>query len=417
MKRRDVLRYLASISAGAVAATMFDPFRPRLGFAQETLGKTLLVLFQRGGCDGLNTIVPYGDPEYRNLRPDIAIAAPDAGDPNSAIDLDGYFGLHPELQPLESIFSGGDLALFPAVHYPNSTQSHFDGQRRIESGANSDSIDGWLNRHLVTSPRPSALRAAGFETPIPHSLRGQEIVSNFTNVANYTFGLSAEDEQELLTELGRVYSQQPNSDKAYRELVTSFGRVLINDFSVLKGIDTDAYSPEHGARYPDSALGVQLRQIAQLVKEDVGLEVVTLSTGGWDTHSNQGGGEAGGRLSQNLRDVADAVAALHTDLGARWQNVMVLTMTEFGRTARQNASLGTDHGKASAWMAAGGGVRGGIYGAWPGLGSGDLVAGRYLDHTLDFRDILAEVLTAHLGNGDTSMVIPGYSPQSVGFIA
>ena len=416
MRRRDFLRFLVRVSAGTAACVLSDPFRPRLGFAQDPSGRTLVVIFQRGGCDGLNTVVPFGDPHYPYLRPDIGIAAPQAGNALAAIDLDGFFGLHPALAPLASLFAAGDLAVFPAVHYPDGSRSHFDGQRFIESAAKASDLDGWLNRHLVTLPQPAALRAVAFEAPLPHALRGHEIVSSFTNVANFTLGLSPQDEEELLTELGRVYSQQPDSSKAYRDLIAGSGRVMMNDLAVLSGIDTAGYRPENGAVYPATPFGTQLRQIAQLIKEDLGLEVATVSTAGWDTHSDQGGAAGAGHHATCLRELAEGIAALHADLGARRDSVLILTMTEFGRTALQNASFGTDHGHASAWFAAGGSVNGGIYGAWPGLRVENLVQGRYLAHTVDFRDVLAEVLTAHLGNPSTAAVIPGYSPQALGFI-
>jgi uncharacterized protein (DUF1501 family) len=412
MRRRDFLRFLASASATSVAATLTDPFRPRLGFAQTTGLPTLVVIFQRGGCDGLNTVVPFGDPNYQGLRPGIGIAPPNPSNPNSAVNLDGFFGLHPRLSALEAIWTAGDLAVFPAAHYPSASRSHFDGQRNIESAANANNIDGWLNRHFVTLPQPAALRAVGFESSLPHSLRGQEIVSSFTGIANFTLGLSQQDEQELLTEINRVYSQQPDSSKAYRDLVTGFGRVLVNDLAVLSGIDTGSYAPENGALYPSSTYGRQLREIAQLVKEDVGLEVAAVSIGGWDTHSSEGGANG----SQASRHLAQGIAALYTDLGSLRDNVVILTMTEFGRTALENASGGTDHGNAAAWFAAGGRINGGIYGPWPGLRTQDLVNGRYLNHSVDFRDIMADILTTFLGNQNTATVIPGHTPQPLGLI-
>ncbi len=414
MKRREFLRYLASVSATTAAATLTNPFRPRLGFSQTSTGKTLVVVFQRGGCDGVNTVIPYGDPEYPRLRPGIAIAPPSA-DPNSAIDLDGFFGLHPSLQPLRTPWDDGNLAVLPAVHYPNATRSHFDGQQNIESAADATDLDGWLNRHLVTLPQPASLRAVGFESSLPHALRGSAIVSSFRDIGRFNLGLSAADEVDLLTELNRVYSQQPDSAKAYRDLTTGFGRVLVNDLSVLSGIDTDSYVAENGATYPSSTFGRQMRQVAQLIKEGLGLEIAALSIGGWDTHSAQGGIQ--GRQASRHADFSAGLTALYTDLGpARRDDVLTVTMTEFGRTAQENASGGTDHGHAGAWFLIGGAANGGIYGAWPGLETDNMVRGRYLDHSIDFRDVMAEVIANHLGNNDLSSVIPGHTPTPLGVV-
>ena len=416
MKRREFLRYLASVSATTAAAALTNPLRPRLSFAQTANGKTLVVVFQRGGCDGVNTVIPYGDPEYTQLRPGIAIAPPNGANPNSAIDLDGFLGLHPALRPLQTIWDDGNLAVLPAVQYPNATRSHFDGQQNIESAADATDLDGWLNRHLVTLPRPASLRAVGLESALPHSLRGSEIVSSFRDIGSFNLGLSAAEDQALLTELNRVYSQQPDSSKAYRDLVTGFGRVLVNDLAVLSSIDPDSYVVENGAAYPNSTFGRQMRQVAQLIKQGLGLEVAALGIGGWDTHSSQGG--PFGRQASRHADFAAGIAALYTDLGAtRRDDVVILTMTEFGRTAAENASGGTDHGHASAWFAAGGAVNGGIHGAWPGLATNQLVRGRYLDHSVDFRDVLAEVAANHLGNTSIDTVVPNYTPQPLGMIA
>ncbi len=415
MKRREFLRYLASVSASTAAVALTNPFRPRMGFAQTSNGKTVVVVFQRGGCDGLNTVIPYADPEYPSLRPGIAIAPPSPSNPNSAIDLDGFFGLHPALQALRTPWDDGNLAVLPAVHYPNATRSHFDGQQHIESAADANDLDGWLNRHLVTLPQPASLRAVGFESSLPHSLRGSEIVSSFRDIGSFNLGLSDADELALLTELNRVYSQQPDSSKAYRDLTTGFGRVLVNDLAVLSGIDTGTYVVENGAIYPNSTFGRQMRQVAQLIKEGVGLEIAALSIGGWDTHSSQGG--AAGRHAGRHADFAAGIAALYTDLGpTRRDDVLTVTMTEFGRTALENASGGTDHGNASAWFIAGGAVNGGTYGNWPGLDVNSLVRGRYLDHSIDFRDVMAEIVTNHLGNTNVANIIPGHTPTPLGIV-
>ncbi|MCK6554510.1 DUF1501 domain-containing protein [Candidatus Binatia bacterium] len=415
--RREFFRYLAAASAATAGFALSNPLRPRLRMARAAVGKTLVVVFQRGGCDGLNTVIPYGDPNYAGLRPTIGIAPPSAGDPASAVDLDGFFGLHPGLAALAPIHAEGHLAVLPAVQYPDASQSHFDSQLFIESAAVSKTLDGWLNRHLVTVPQPAALRAVGFGAELPDALRGQAVVSAFNDITDFTLGLPDGEEDVLLADLGRIYSQQPDDTKAYRTLVQNSGRVVINDLAVLSEVDPRSYVPANGAVYPNSTFGTQLRQVAQLVKVGLGLEIAALSIGGWDTHTDQGGGQTNGQQSRRHQDFARGIAALYADLGPMMQDVVVLTMTEFGRTARENDNRGTDHGHAGAWFVAGHAVRGGMYGAWPGLGTAQMVRGRYLDHSLDFRDVMGDVLTRHMGNTDLATLLPGHTYTPVGFMA
>ncbi len=417
VNRREFFRYLAAASAATASFVYGNPLRPRLRMAKAATGKSLIAIFQRGGCDGLNTVVPYGDPNYAALRPTIRILPPSPTNAASAVDLDGFFGLHPGLAALRPLYLNGDLAVLPAVQYPNASQSHFDGQLFIEHGAVDKDVDGWLNRHLVTLPQPATLRGVGFGSELPDALRGQAIVSAFNDITDFTLGLPQAQEDPLLADLSRVYSQQPDSAKAYRDLVQQNGRVIINDLAVLSGINPSSYVPANGALYPSSGFGTQLRQIAQLLKAGLGLEVAALSIGGWDTHSDQGGGQTNGQQASRHRDFANGIAALHTDLGALMQDVVIVTMTEFGRTSQENASRGTDHGHASAWFVAGGAVRGGVYGTWPGLAPSQLNDQRYLEHSIDFRDVMGELLTRHMGNTQLGALLPDHTFQAVGFLS
>jgi uncharacterized protein (DUF1501 family) len=416
MDRRQFIRQLATVSAGTMAFASLDPLRPRLRIAEAAGGKTLIVIFQRGGCDGVNTVIPYGDAAYAGLRPTIRVPAPNAADPRAALDLDGYFGLHPGLAGLLPIWQAGDLAVLPACHYPDASQSHFDGQQFIESGAPLSTLDGWLNRHLVSLPRPAALRAAGFGSELPHALRGQQTVSSFNDIAEFSTELPTDTETALLSDLTRVYNQTPDSARAYRDLVYGSGRVMVNDLSVLSVIDVGSYVPANGAVYPATTLGRQLRQVAQLIKQDLGLEVAALGIGGWDTHADQGNGDPAAQQARRHQDFGGSIGAFYADLGPLMADVVVLTMTEFGRTARENGSRGTDHGHAAAWFVAGGSVTGGVYGTWPGLGASQLLYGRYLDHSVDFRDVMGEVLTRHLGSTDLATILPGHTFAPVGFL-
>ncbi len=415
MKRRDFFRCLA---AGGLSATTFlygNPWRWMLPSARAATGKTLVVIFQRGGCDGLNVVVPYGDPEYYNLRPTIAVPPPSGSDSRSALALDSFFGLHPSLARLHDIFQDNKLAIMPAVHYPDGNRSHFDSEIIIESGARSKLYDGWLSRHLVSTPQESVpLRAVGFGNEMPHSLRGEASASTFNDLGDFSFG-SDTHATVFRNRLRLVYGQATTPERVNRRRINRQGNILFDNLDFLDSLDPDGYEPENGAEYPHSTYGRQLQQTALLIKENVGLETAALSLGGWDTHSNQGGAQEGGYHSRRLQEFAAGIGAFYTDLGPLMDNVVILTMTEFGRTARENGSRGTDHGNASAWFAAGA-VKGGIYGAWPGLNPENLDRGRYLAQTIDFRDVMAEVVNLHLGNQGLGEVFPDHDYQPVGFL-
>ncbi|WP_298607606.1 DUF1501 domain-containing protein [uncultured Thiothrix sp.] len=412
MQRRDFLKLMLSSSLAGSAWLLDDSFR--LSAAQASIApKTLVVIFQRGGCDGLNVVVPYADMDYYRLRPGIAIAP--AGQTNGALDLNGYFGLHPAMQSLHRLYQQQQVAVFPAVHYPQASLSHFDSQQFIESAALRSDLDGWLNRHLASSLNSTGMRGVGFGNELAQALRGNVVVSSLKDLANFDLGISDSEEMRLSSRLNTVYAQHPEDINPYAKLLKQTGQTLLRDLDLTRQIDPKAYRPANGAVYPVNLFGSQLQQTAQLIKQGVGLEVAAIDLGGWDTHSGQGG--AAGPQANLLKVFADGIAALCADLGASMQNVLVLTMTEFGRTAEENGSGGTDHGNASAWFAVGGGVKGGIYGTWPGLAKEKLYLQRYLAHSVDFRDIFAEVLSKHLGNTALNQLIPNYTPQLRNFIA
>lgn len=427
MKRREFMRNLMAAGAGTFAATFYgDPFRPRMRFAHaQTTGNTLVVVFQRGGADGLNECVPHGLDEYYSIRPNIAIPRPDPGDPTSAIDLDGFFGLHPALGALESVWTDGDLAVFPACHYPSASRSHFTGQQNIESGEDSDDSNGWLNRYLEENPGAAQLRAVGFGSGLPHSLKGNVVVSSFNDIGNFSLNLSPAEEAELLTDLTAAYGQGADPSRLTRELVIETGRVMVNDVSALSPIIGAPYTPAPGATYPGSTFGRQMRQTAQLIKAGVGLEVASIGVGGWDTHSDEGAGT--GRMASRLTDFAETLRAFQTDIDAVRDRVMVLTMTEFGRTSVENGSRGTDHAHATTWLAMGGPVvgrqvyphiGGNAEDSYPGKTQGlRFVNGRYLNHSVDFRDVMGEALTNHMGVADLSTILPGHAVSPVGYVS
>ncbi|KAA3619124.1 MAG: DUF1501 domain-containing protein [Proteobacteria bacterium] len=427
MKRRTLLRGVLGAAGLTAGSYMFRNPLLTAAHAQTAPTPTLVVIFQRGGCDWLNGVVPYGDAFYPVLRPTIGIAGPNPADPAAALALGDpnglgnqptdFFGLHPSLAPLVDIYNAGDLALLPTVQYDNATRSHFDGQHRIESGAPRDDLSGWLNRHLSLAGIRGQLQAVHFGGELAQALRGSIPVQSFSTINAFTLGLTDIDETALTSAVIPVYNDFPSPASTYELLVHQYGQVLFNNLDVAQSIDTDSYTPENGADYPNGSYGRRLREIAQLIKEDVGLEAATVDIGGWDTHSNQGGGDSGGRQARRFAEFAAGIRALYDDLGPAMDNVIILSMTEFGRTSRENGSFGTDHGNATTWCVAGRGIAGGIYGAWPGLDpSNDLYQGRYLMHTVDFRDVMGDILVNLYGHdaADLGSLLPGHPYSSVG---
>lgn len=415
MKRRNFVKNTVAASLGCMGFLSGNPLGYLLRPAHAATGKTLVVIFQRGGCDGLNTCVPYGDEDYYQLRPTIAIAPPKASNSASAIDLDGFFGLHPSLAALKPLYTAGDLAVLPTTHYPDSTHSHFDGQHFIESGAKSKRLDGWLNRYLASFSTTSRLRSVAFADILPQSLRGKASTSQIREFRDFRLKLTRETESKIKKDLGTVYSQPSNGDsQSYEAMLFQSGRTLLNDLDLITELTLQNTTETNPTSYPDSLYGRQLQQTAQLIKANLGLEIATLDIGGWDTHVNQGGAEAGGSQSRRHKEFADGIAAFYADLGGLMNDVVIMTCTEFGRTAKENASRGTDHGSASTWFVVGKSVQGGIYGQWPGLLNDQLIRERYLNFTIDYRDIMGDILTQHLGNKQLDRLLPGHNYSSVG---
>jgi uncharacterized protein (DUF1501 family) len=389
-----------------------------LGYAPSFLARTafaagsgrpkqLIAIFQRGAVDGLNVVVPFGETEYYRARPSIAIGRPGAAE-NSAIDLDGFFGLHPRLLPLKPLWDARQLAIVHACGSPDSTRSHFDAQDYMESatpGVKSTS-DGWLNRYLQTRRAPAGdpatpFRAVALTTQLPRMLQGTAPALAMSQVER--FGIHGGPASATAGE-----SFEAAYAAAADQVLNGTGREAFSAIRMLKTADPSKYQPANRADYPRSPFGQALRQIAQLTKANVGLEVAFADVGGWDTHANQGAAQ--GQLATRLDDFARAIAALVADLGDRMEDTVVLTMSEFGRAVNQNGSGGTDHGHGNAMMVIGGGVRGGhVYGKWPGLAIDRRYDRRDLAVTTDFRDVFGEIVTRHMGVADARPVFPGYA--------
>ncbi len=424
MNRRHFLRGFSATAFGATALTLEHPFGFSLRFARAgTLpGRVLVVVFQRGGCDGLNTVVPFGDGDYYGLRPTIGVPAPGPA-PECALNLDGFFGLHPSLDGLLPVWHQGELAVLPAVQYPDASRSHFSGQRLIESGAPAQELQGWLNAYLQTQSVQVGFGALGVGS-LPHALQGAKRVSVLGDDVSFRLAVPAAEDAPLRRRLAAAYDPSLADSRAARTLLHEFGTRFLEDIALLNSIDLDAIPAR--ADYPSTGFGRGMRRLAQFLKlgrqqPAFAIEAATINIGGWDTHSGQGGGEASGRQARRLQDFGDSLAAFYADLGELRDDVLTLTQTEFGRTAEENGSFGTDHGHAAAWFLLGPRVNGGHHvGTWPGLASHALLQGRYLDHTVDYRDVYADVLENHLGVADASQVLPdqddGHVPTPIGLL-
>ena len=365
--------------------------------------KKMVVLFQRGAMDGLNVVVPFAEPNYYALRPTIAIPQPNRGGAEAAIDLDGFFGLHPSLQPLLPLFKNGQLAIVQAVGSPDPSRSHFDAQDFMESGTPGlkATDDGWLNRAIqsMAEEKPSPFRAVAFGPYLPRTLQGTAPAVAIPDLKQFKmYG------PQQTTEGGFEAMYAQTVDQAMRGV----GHETFEAIDQLKQINPDTYQPDNGAQYPKGRFGQSLMEIAELFKADVGLEVAFLDSGGWDHHVNEGGVQ--GQLANLLRDLGQGIAAFHQDMGDRMGDVVFVSMSEFGRTAHENGNRGTDHGHANCMFVMGGDIKGGkVYSRWPGMSQGQLYEGRDLAVTTDYRSVLGEIISKHLGDRDLKAVFPGFA--------
>jgi uncharacterized protein (DUF1501 family) len=404
---RSRRRFLQSSGLGLLALGLPPSFLVRAAGAQEKAnGKVLVVIFQRGGMDGLNVVVPFKDPAYYALRPTIAVSEPGAGEAR-ALDLDGFYSLHPALAPLKPIYDNGHLAIVHASGSPDNTRSHFDAQDTMEIGTPGvkSTPDGWLNR--CASERKTAgspFRALALTAQLPRILAGAAPALTVSSIDEFRLRSEA-----LASPLKKLYTSSAdpllrfggeNLFAAISELTRASGKI-----------------PASAENYPAGRFGAGLAQIARLIKAGLGVEIAFTEIGGWDTHANEGG--ATGQLANRLKIFADGLAAFYRDMGDRMAHVVLLTLSEFGRTARENGNRGTDHGHANVMFVLGGRVRGGkVYGRWPGLAPEVLYEGRDLDVTTDFRAVCSEVIARHLGQKDLASVFPGYrAAASLGLLA
>ena len=413
------------IKSGGVALASFGLMNAAPSFLQRVvLGqtrerltggrrKTLIAIFQRGAVDGLNMVVPHGESSYYDLRPGIAVAKPQAGNAETVVNLDGFFGFHPSLAPLKPLWDSKRLAIVHAAGSPDNTRSHFDAQDYMESATPGlkATTDGWLNRYLQSKPDPerSPFRAVSMTQLTPRAMQGKAPTLAISNLADFTIR-AGKSSASVQGGFEAIYDQTVN------DVLGGTGKETFEAVNYLKKVNPVQYKPENGAQYPRTPFGNSLLQIAQLIKAGVGLEVAFTDTPGlnWDTHFNEGNGR--GQLGNLLQQFSNSIAALYIDLGQRMDDVVILTMSEFGRTARENGSRGTDHGHANAMFVLGNDVRGGkVYGQWPGLRSDQLYEGRDLALTTDFRDVFGEIASRHLGTSNLQSVFPGYASTPTRF--
>ena len=383
-------------------------FLARAAAAAGTRRKLLITIFQRGAVDGLNMVIPYGEAEYYRLRPSIAIARPGRGD-GAALDLNGFFGLHPRMSALEPFWKNRSLAIVHASGSPDTTRSHFDAQDYMESATPGvkSTRDGWLNRYLqMARDTHDPLNAVALTRQMPRALQGSAPALAMGSVSEF----------DIRGDMGTRDSFESAYASAADRVLNGTAGDAFDAMRTLSRLGPSQYRPANGASYPRTPFGQALQEIAQLAKADVGLEIAFTESNQWDHHVNEGG--ATGQIANRLDDFARGIAALATDLGDRVADTLILTMSEFGRAVAENGNRGTDHGHGNAMMLLGGSVKGGeIYGKWPGLAQEQRFEGRDLAITTDFRDVFGEVVMRHLGANDTAAakVFPGYGVKPKNF--
>jgi len=386
-----------------VGAIVFPRFLKRSIYAEMTTAadnkKKLVVIFQRGACDGLNVVVPYQEKNYYAMRPTIAIQQKDV------LDLNGFFGLHPQMAAMKPLYEQGHLAIVHAAGSPDPSRSHFDAQDYMESGTPGvkATTDGWLNRALQAEPageKRTAFQAVALGTQVPRTLQGKVPAIAVANLADFSVAGKGPQTSSISNAFQAMYDESSDA------VLHGTGQETFEAVKMLKAADPASYKPANGVVYPATAFGNSLKQVAQLLKANLGVEAAFSDIGGWDTHQNQG--SSNGQLANRLREFSETIAAFWKDMGDDSENITLVTMSEFGRTARQNGTGGTDHGHANVMLVLGGKVKGGkVYGKWPGLNNEQLNEGRDLKVTTDFRNVLGEAAYKTLGSRQLDVVFPG----------
>jgi uncharacterized protein (DUF1501 family) len=394
--------FLRNGALAVVGTAALPSFLTRAAFGSVENGsrtKRLVVIFQRGAADGLNIVVPHGEPQYYSMRPTINIPR------RSVLDLDGFFGLHPSLSSFQTLWQQRHLAIVHAAGSPDATRSHFDAQDFMETGTPGlkATEDGWLNRSLqnLSPARVSPFRAIALGPSLPRILSGSAPAVAMDNINDFSIGGRNPKSSRAASAFEAMYDH--SSDSALH----GTGEETFDAMKMLRSADPGKYTSAPGANYPRGHFGDSLRQLAQLIKANLGVQVAFADIGGWDHHVNEGSVE--GQLANVLSLFSQSIAAFWTDLGDLGEDTVVVTMSEFGRTARENGNRGTDHGHANVMFVLGGPVKGGkVYGRWPGLDQSQLYEGRDLALTTDFRQVIGETIAGHMGNKNLAGVFPGF---------
>jgi uncharacterized protein (DUF1501 family) len=412
--------FLRNGALAVVGTTALPSFLTRAAFGAADPGirtKRLVVIFQRGAADGLNIVVPHGEPSYYVMRPTINIPK------KSVLDLDGFFGLHPAMSSFQPLWKQKHLAIVHAAGSPDPTRSHFDAQDFMESGTPGVKVtdDGWLNRALhelsadksaaeKSASAKSAFRAIALGPSLPRILSGKEPAVAVNNLNDFSVGGKNPNAAPMSNTFEAMYDHSADT------VLHGTGQETFDAVKTLKVADTGHYyTPAANASYPKGRFGDSLKQLAQLIKANLGVQVAFADIGGWDHHVNEGSTQ--GQIANVLGDFSQSIAAFWADLGDLGEDTVVVTMSEFGRTARENGNRGTDHGHANVMFVLGGPVKGGkVYGRWPGLDQSQLYEGRDLAVTTDFRLVLSEVVSQYLGNRDLKTVFPGFENHSGQFL-
>jgi uncharacterized protein (DUF1501 family) len=405
--RRIFLRNSALAVVGTAAVPTFLT-RAAFGAVSGTSTKRLVVIFQRGAADGLNIVIPYAERNYYAMRPSINIPQ------KSVIDLNGFFGLHPALSSFQPLWQQRHLAIIHAAGSPDTTRSHFDAQDFMETGTPGvkSTEDGWLNRSLHNMPlmpQNSAFRAIALGPSLPRILSGNEPAVAMNNISDFSIGGKSPKPSPAATAFEAMYDHSSDA------VLHGTGEETFDAVKMLKSADPGKYQPAPNANYPKGHLGDSLRQLAQLIKANLGVQVAFADISGWDHHVNEGSTD--GQLANVLSEFSQSIAAFWNDLGDLGEDTVIVTMSEFGRTARENGNRGTDHGHANVMFVLGGPVKGGkVYGRWPGLNQSQLYEGRDLALTTDFRQVIGEAVARHMGNKNLAEVFLGYDNQPGKFL-
>ncbi|MBI3741742.1 MAG: DUF1501 domain-containing protein [Chloroflexi bacterium] len=405
ISRRDLLKGTGILAMGALP---WPQWMPRVALAPRdapTQGDTLVCIFMRGGADGLNLVVPHGDKDYYAHRNALAIAQPKSGNADAVVDLDGFFGLHPNLKPFKDIFDAHALAIVHAAGSPDPSHSHFDAMDYMERGTPGDKAipTGWIGRHLqaVATENQSPFRAVGMGTLLQASLRGPVSATALQSIADFHLRGDQRQVGKMQTGLAALYAGDG--------FIETEGQQTLQAMRDLAKIAANNYTPANGAQYPDTPFGKSLATIAQLIKSGLGVEVACADIGGWDTHVAQGT-LSDGQMPALISEFANGLSAFYADMQDQMNRITLVTMSEFGRRVQENSGKGTDHGHGNVMFLMGGNILGGkVYGDWPGLANANLYGPGDLAITTDFRDVLGEIVKNRLGNSNLAAVFPSYT--------